>query len=144
MSSFPTIHQTSRIFPQCCTIAKLISSLWNTDANNIARILLMVVAIVQLVSHADSVAPGTAAQYFAIFQCLLEFVQTHAHWVSDTIQSSHPVTLFSCPQSFPAYGSLLTAKLGILSFSFQFYWHITDKPYCVNFKVYSIMTYFMK
>ena len=40
----------------------------------------MVVAIVQLVSHANSVAPGTAAQYiFPIFQCLPEFVQTHSH-----------------------------------------------------------------
>ena len=38
---------------------------------------------------------------------LLEFTQTHVHWVSDAIQ---PITssffpFFSCPQSFPASGS---------------------------------------
>ena len=32
---------------------------------------------------------------FSVFQCLLEFVQNHVHWVSDAIQSSHP-------QSFPS------------------------------------------
>ena len=37
---------------------------------------------------------------------LPEFTQTHLHWVSDTIQPSHPVVPFSpCPQSFPASGS---------------------------------------
>ena len=37
---------------------------------------------------------------------LLEFAQTHVHWVGDAIQPSHPVTSFSaCPQSFPASGS---------------------------------------
>ena len=34
-----------------------------------------------------------------------EFTQTHVHWVSDTIQPSHPVIPFSCLQSFPASGS---------------------------------------
>ena len=37
---------------------------------------------------------------------LLEFTQTHVHWVSDAIQPSHPVIpFFSCPQSFPVSGS---------------------------------------
>ena len=36
---------------------------------------------------------------------LLEFTQTHVHWVSDAIQPSHPVVPFSCPQSFAASGS---------------------------------------
>ena len=39
---------------------------------------------------------------------LPEFTQTQVHWVGDVIQPSHPVTRFSsCPQSFPASGSLL-------------------------------------
>ena len=37
---------------------------------------------------------------------LLELGQTHVHWVSDAIQTSHPVVLFSsCLQSLPASGS---------------------------------------
>ena len=37
---------------------------------------------------------------------LLEFAKTHIHWVSDAIQSSHPVIPFSsCLQSFPASGA---------------------------------------
>ena len=37
---------------------------------------------------------------------LPEFTQTHAHQVSDAIQPSHPVILFSsCPQSLPESGS---------------------------------------
>ena len=27
----------------------------------------------------------------SVFHCLLEFVQTHVHWVSDAIQPSHPL-----------------------------------------------------
>ena len=34
-----------------------------------------------------------------------EFAQTHVHWVGDAIQPSHPLTPFSCLQSFPALGS---------------------------------------
>ena len=37
---------------------------------------------------------------------LLEFIQTHIHWVGDAIQPSHPVvSFFSHLQSFPASGS---------------------------------------
>ena len=40
---------------------------------------------------------------FPVLHYLLEFAQTHVHWVSDAIQPSHPVILFSsCLQSFPA------------------------------------------
>jgi len=48
----------------------------------------------------DCSTPG-----FPVLHHLPEFAQTHAHWVSDAIQPSHPVTPFSCPQSFPASGS---------------------------------------
>ena len=37
---------------------------------------------------------------------LLEFTQTHVHWVGDAIQPPHPVVPFSsCLKSFPASGS---------------------------------------
>ena len=38
---------------------------------------------------------------------LLEFAQTHIHWVSDAIQPFHPLSIpfSSCLQSFPASGS---------------------------------------
>ena len=44
----------------------------------------------------------------SVLHYLLEFVQTHVHWVGDAIQLSHhlfPHSFFSCPQSFPASGS---------------------------------------
>ena len=39
---------------------------------------------------------------------LLEFTQTHVHWVSDAIQPSHPL---SCPQSLPASESFPMSEL---------------------------------
>ena len=43
---------------------------------------------------------------FPILHYLLEFAQTHVHWVSDAIQPSHPVAPFSfSSRSFPASGS---------------------------------------
>ena len=41
----------------------------------------------------------------AVHHQLPESTQTHVHWVSDTIQPSHPLLSPSvCPQSFPASG----------------------------------------
>ena len=45
----------------------------------------------------DCSTPG-----FPVRHQLPELAQTHVHRVSDTIQSSHPVILSSCLQSFPA------------------------------------------
>ena len=43
---------------------------------------------------------------FSVLRYFLEFAQTHIHWFSNTIQSTHSVASFcSCPQSFPASGS---------------------------------------
>ena len=43
---------------------------------------------------------------------LPEFTQTNVHQVSDTIQPSHPVVLFSsCPQSLPASESFPMSQL---------------------------------
>ena len=50
---------------------------------------------------------------FPVLHYLPEFVQTHVHWVSDAIQSSHPVSppFSSCPQFFPSIRSLPMSQL---------------------------------
>ena len=52
----------------------------------------------------DCSTPG-----FPVLHHLLEFAETHVHWVSDAIQpiSSSVVPFSSCFQSFPTSGSLL-------------------------------------
>ena len=52
---------------------------------------------------------------FSFLHYLLEFAQTHVHWVGDAIQPSQSsVTPFtSCPQSFPASRSLPVSQLFI-------------------------------
>ena len=49
---------------------------------------------------------------FPVLHYLPECAQTHVYWVSDAIQPSHPVTLFSsCPQSFLESGSFPMSQL---------------------------------
>ena len=63
------------------------------------------VVSVQLLSYVwlcdpmDCFMPG-----FLVLHYLPEFAQNCVHWVSDTIQPSHPAAPFSCPQSFPTSG----------------------------------------
>ena len=46
---------------------------------------------------------------------LLEFTQTHVHWISDGIQPPHPVVPFSSHlQSFPATGSFQMSQFFVL------------------------------
>ena len=48
---------------------------------------------------------------FPVLHNLLEFAQTHVHWVDDAIQPSHPLHLFSsCLQSFWASGCLVSCS----------------------------------
>ena len=46
---------------------------------------------------------------FPVFYHLLEFTQTHVHWVDDAISSS-AIPFSSCLQSFPASGSFLLIR----------------------------------
>ena len=65
-------------------------------------LLLFSLSHVQLWDPMDCSTPS-----FPVLHHLLEFAQTHVHWVGDAIQPSHPL-LFSSPpslQSFPASGS---------------------------------------
>ena len=55
----------------------------------------------------DCSTPG-----FSVLHQLLEFVQTHVHWISDAIQPSHPLLPpFPCLQSFPASESFPMSRL---------------------------------
>ena len=59
----------------CCSVSQSCPTLWNSI---------------------DWSTPG-----FPVLHCLLEFAQTHVHWVSDAIQPSPPLTpFFSCSQSY--------------------------------------------
>ena len=65
----------------CCSVTKLCTTLFDPM---------------------DCSTPG-----FPVLHYCLEFLQIHVHFVSDTIQPSHPLLIpFSCcPPSFPASGS---------------------------------------
>ena len=56
----------------------------------------------------DCSMPGCPALH-----CLLEFAQTHVHWVDDVIQPSHLLSdpISSCIQSFLASGSFSVSQL---------------------------------
>ena len=45
----------------------------------------------------DPIACSTPG--FPVLHCLLEFAQTHVHWVSNAIQPSHPLP-YPCPPAF--------------------------------------------
>ena len=68
----------------CCSVTKL----WPTLCNPM-----------------DCSTPG-----FPVLRHLLEFAQTHVHWVSDAISSSD-ACFSSCPQPFPASGSFKISPL---------------------------------
>ena len=57
----------------------------------------------------DSSTPG-----LPVHHQVLEFTQTHVHWVGDAIQTSHPlIPLSSRLQSFPASGSFQRSQFFI-------------------------------
>ena len=55
---------------------------------------------------------------------LSEFAQTHAHWVGDALQPSHPVVPFSVFQSFPASESFPVSQL--FASDGQKYWSFSN------------------
>ena len=55
-------------------------------------LLLLFSHYVLLCDPMDCSMPG-----FAVLHCLLEFAQTHVHWVCDAIQWSHPLSPLSPP-----------------------------------------------
>ena len=56
---------------------------------------------------------------FPVLHHIPELAQTYVHWVSDTIQPSHPnIPFSSCLLSFPASGSFPTRMQMALTWSF--------------------------
>ena len=68
------------------------------------------VSCLTLCDPMDCSTPGSS-----VLHHLPEFAQTSIHWVSDVIQSPHPLSppnpRSSCPQSFPASGSFPVSQL---------------------------------
>ena len=76
----------------------------------------------------DRSTPG-----FPVLHYLPEYAHTHARWVSDPIQPSHPLTSFSfCPQSFPASGSFPMSQFlsneSALCIRWPQYWSFSISP----------------
>ena len=68
---------------------------------HVMSILLLVVvqslSFVQLCNPMNYSTPG-----FPVLHYLLEFSQTHVHWVGDAIQPSHPLSPLLLPSIFPS------------------------------------------
>ena len=61
---------------------------------------------------------------FPVFHCLLELTQTHAHWVSDAIQPSHPLSPPSTAWSYfsqlnySCFNNIFNTNIHCYSFNF--------------------------
>ena len=70
----------------CCSVAKTRPTLWD---------------------HMNCSMPG-----FPVLHCLLEFAQTHVHWVSDAFQPSHLLSSPSPPVLNPSQHQCLFQSVG--------------------------------
>ena len=69
--TLPLLFLSWDLLPSCCSVAE---------------------SCLALCDPMDCSTPG-----FPVFHCVLEFAQTHVHWVSDAIQPSHPLLSPSPP-----------------------------------------------
>ena len=80
--------------------------LWKSKGKEFRLCVLRfnITVIVQSLSHAQLCsAIDCSTSSSPVLHHLLEFSQTHVHWVNDVIQPSYPVIPFSsCPWSLPA------------------------------------------
>ena len=49
---------------------------------------------------------------FPVFHYLLEFAQTHVHWIADAIQPSHPLS-YPSPPAFPSIRVFFSTELAL-------------------------------
>ena len=85
------------------------------------------VVVVQSISRVQFfVTPWTAACQTSVLHYLLEFSQIHVHWVSDAIQSSHPLSsppplpsIFPSIKVFPSESALCIRWPKFWSFNFS-------------------------
>ena len=122
-SSFPlAIHSahatvyTSALLFQCIPSLSFKSNDWKTR-RLLRQFILHIFISCCCYSIAKSYPPlcnpkDCSMPGFSVLRYLLEFAQSHVHWVDDAIPPSFPITLFSsCPQSFPASGSFPVSQL---------------------------------
>ena len=69
---------------------------------------------------------------FSVPHYLLEFAQTHIHWVSDTIQPSHPLLPHSTPALNLSQHQSLFQWVGSFFF-FLISWRLITLQYCSGF-----------
>ena len=101
--SAPAIFSASLFF---CGNWYLETTIWMFGAFVITAFGLPRSVVVQSLSCACLfVTPWTAAHQASLSFTISEFAQAHVHWISDAVQTSHPLAPSSCPQSFPASGS---------------------------------------
>ena len=101
-----TYHYFSDVFFKSSDLSEVPSAY---NSNNSIIILLYCCLVAKscppLCDPMDCSMPG-----FPDLHHLLDFAQTHVHWVSDAIQTSHSVSSLSfSPQSFPTSGSFLVS-----------------------------------
>ena len=66
--------------------------------------------------------PDCSTPGFPVLNCLLEFAQTHVHWVSDANQPSHPLSpLLFIPLIFPSI-RVFFPKESVLGIRWPKYW----------------------
>ena len=96
---------------------KCLARVWH-----ILSIQSVVVAVVQLLSHVLLCDPVNCSMPgFLVLHHLLEFVQTHIHWVSDAIQPSHILLPFLLlPSIFPS--SRVFSNESVLYIRWPKYW----------------------
>ena len=90
----PLVYQTSLQFPVSTaprvilkdTVQQCHSSAWISTCSSVTKLCLT------LCDPVDCSMPG-----FPVLHHLLEFAQTHVHWVGDAIQRSHPLSPSSPP-----------------------------------------------
>ena len=97
--SGPGIKPMSSVSPW---IAGRFFTHWAIGEAQICQFSSVAQSCLTLYNPMDCSRPG-----FPVHHQLLEFTQTHVHWVSDAIQPSYPIVIpfSSCLQSFPASGS---------------------------------------
>ena len=91
-----------RFFTSWATREAIICKISSKSIKSIVQFSSVAQSCPTLCDPMDCSMPGLPVHYQ-----LLEFTQTHVHWVGDAIQPSHPLSVpfSSCLQSFPASGS---------------------------------------
>ena len=80
-----------------------LQSIWKGKKMGIIIIPIFVVQSLSGVGHFDSDPMDFSTLGFFVLHYLLEFAQTHVHWVSDAIQLSHPLSPhILLPSVFPS------------------------------------------